>query len=458
MGGTQPNAELRRLLEEIGWSPRELARQVNRVVSADRRVHRTTPFTWLEGVVPRDPLPAVVAGVLTEARGEIVTVEHLWPRRAMPTQMWLPAVAQIGDDRWMPADTVALLDKSEAAAATYFAVSGTALTPFARSWAFTDHPLIPDTATSQRVSLTGQFIDYLDRDLAQLRRLDDGRGGELVMRAIALRLTQVIELLRDTTYTSGVGRRLMSLAGQMAQLAGWINFDLSHHGTAQRMYLLGLRAATAAGDRQLGALILSCIAFQQTWRERPYDAVSIMETAQQGLRSAATPRVRALIAMREARAFATSGMVSETSAALDRAHEAIALGPHDNDPSWVYWMDPTVLTSEAGRCYLHLGDTPRAERHLADGLARLGDDTTRDRVLYGLSLALTHTRAANGQQDLALACYEAEQVLPLLPHVGSARCRHLIDTILTELRPHRTTAAVREFFDKSESLLPPAIC
>ncbi|WP_157777523.1 hypothetical protein [Nocardia terpenica] len=461
MDGARPNAELRRILEEIGWSPYELARAVNRAVSSDRRIHLKTPFAWRDrGTVPRDPLPAVVAGILTEARGEVITVEQLWPGRSHRTEVWLPAIARVAEAPWTVGDTLVLLEefRTPGDAKTFFAVSGGELTSLADRWASVNHPLLAKDSVAGRGSVTADFIDYLERDLAELRRLDDGHGGELVLRAVTHRLAQAVDLVNGSSYPARIGKRLLSIVGQMAQLAGWLGFDLGRHGFAQRMYLLGLRAATSSGDRQLGALVLSCIAFQQTWRNRPHDAVSIMSTVGQDSRGAATPRVQALTAMREARAFATTGMQLETSRALDRAFDALARGAHDNDPAWTYWMDTTVLTSEAGRCYLHLGDTRRAESQLAEGLARLGPNATRDRVLYGLSLALAHVRGTGGRQDLELACYEADQVLPLLPEVGSARCRSLIETITVELRPHRSTAAVRAFLDKSETLRRSAIC
>ncbi|RDI43561.1 hypothetical protein DFR68_12028 [Nocardia mexicana] len=401
-----------------------------------------------------------MAGILTEARGEIVTVDQLWPGRALQTEVWLPAITNMSTDSWEPRETLTLLDEFRLAgdAKTFFAVSGTPLTTVADTSKSARHLMLADDKASGRGYVTADFIDYLERDLAELRLLDDGHGGELVLRAVTHRLAQAVDLLNDSMYSAATGRRLLSVVGQMAQLAGWLGFDLGRHGFAQRTYLLGLRAAVSSGDKQLGALVLSCIAFQQTWRNRTHDAVSIMSTVRQGLRGGATPRVQALIAMREARAFATTGMHAPASAALDRALQALAHGAHENDPKWVYWMDSTVLTSEAGRCYLHLGDTKRAESQLAEGLAHLGENATRDRVLYGLSLALAHTRGAGGRQDLELACYEAEQVLPMLPEVGSARCRKLIETITTELRPHRTTSTVREFLDKFAMLKQAPIC
>lgn len=462
MSERRSNDALRRLLNEIGWSPYELARAVNRVVPPDRRVHAKTPFAWRDrGTVPRDPLPAVVAGILTEARGKVVTVDQLWPGRNHGTEVWLPSISGIAQAPWSPDETLTLLSECQIGpgSRTFFAVSGGELSTIANGWASASHSLAADrTRSTSAGGITHDLIAYLEQDLSQLRRLDDGHGGELVLRTVTHRLSLASDMLAESSYEAGIGRRLLSVVGQMAQLAGWLGFDLGRHGIAQRMYLLGLRAAAASGDRQLGALILSCIAFQQTWRNRPHDAVAIMSTVTRQLRGTATPRVRALIAMREARAFATAGMAREASAALDRAHDGVARGHHENDPAWTYWMDETVLTSEAGRCFLQLGDIRQAESKLANGLAQLGDETSRDRVLYGLSLALAHARAQGSQQDLELACYEANRVLPMLPIVGSVRCRNLIATIRTELRPHRKTASVRDLFASLEEPTNAFIC
>ncbi|MGN2636515.1 hypothetical protein ACTD5D_10040 [Nocardia takedensis] len=454
MGEKRANDELRRLLYEIGWSPYELARRVNRVVSPERRVHAKTPFAWRDrGTVPRDPLPAVVAGILTEARGQTVTADQLWPGTGTRGAVWLAASTGICAGTWPVDETIALLDESSvsADARTYFAVSGPELISVAASWASTEQPVISlPRLNAPSVHLTLEFVEHLEQNLAQLRRLDDGCGGELVLRTITHQLRLAIDLLTEAGYRDAIGQRLLSVAGQMAQLAGWLAFDLGRHGFAQRMYLLGLRAAAGSGDRQLGGLILSCIAFQQTWRERPHDAVAIMNSVSQGLRHTATPRVTALVAMREARAFATAGMHRETSIALDRAWTALARGSREDDPSWTYWMDETVLISEAGRCHLHLGDTVAAELQLSQGLAQLGDSASRDRVLYGLSLALTHARASAGRHDIELACHEVTRVLPLLPMVGSARCRNLIAALQVELRAHRRLPSVRDLLDTVE--------
>jgi len=157
--------------------------------------------------------------------------------------------------------------------------------------------------------------------------------------------------------------------------------------------------------------------------------------------------------MREARAHATAGEEKQCRAAIDRAHRGLERAADQPSPPWVYWLDHTVLTSETGRCLLHLDQPTPAQEHLNRGIGMLGDDPSRDRILYGLCLAHAFSHAAHpSHADLELACHEAGQVLPMMTTVSSARCHRLPDVVVAGLRPHRT-AAVRAVLDHAQAHL-----
>jgi hypothetical protein len=89
------NRALVRELERIGWSAGRLAEEVNAVLGA-RVVVRSTVAEWVNaGRVPREPLPSVVAHVLSAASGIPVAVGELWPGRAVAQRWCVPADAGI---------------------------------------------------------------------------------------------------------------------------------------------------------------------------------------------------------------------------------------------------------------------------------------------------------------------------------------------------------------------------
>ena len=105
MGGTDTagNQRLRAVLAEAGWGSEAFARRIT--AHAGRQglrvsVHGKTPYQWLRsGSCPRDPIPWLAAGVLSDYLGREITpadlgwqVRHTGMRRADDgfAGMWLP--------------------------------------------------------------------------------------------------------------------------------------------------------------------------------------------------------------------------------------------------------------------------------------------------------------------------------------------------------------------------------
>lgn len=74
-----PNIALTEELTRAGWRPSRLAAAINQVLG-EGYASRSTVSEWLHaGRVPREPLPALVAQLLTEATGHPISVHGLWP-------------------------------------------------------------------------------------------------------------------------------------------------------------------------------------------------------------------------------------------------------------------------------------------------------------------------------------------------------------------------------------------
>ncbi|MGH3897521.1 MAG: hypothetical protein ACRDTA_04550 [Pseudonocardiaceae bacterium] len=103
------NAVLGALLGELGWSPSRLAEVVNGVLGPGY-VGRSTVSEWVnQDRVPRDPLPTVVAHLISDAVDREVPVAQVWSGRAQPAEFWVPADAGLALP-WTAMGTVKVLD------------------------------------------------------------------------------------------------------------------------------------------------------------------------------------------------------------------------------------------------------------------------------------------------------------------------------------------------------------
>lgn len=294
-----------------------------------------------------------------------------------------------------------------------------------------------------RLTVTPAMVDHLEQRLDHLRRLDDTLGGGSLRTLAAEELKLATSLLDDARYTSAVGTRLHSAVAEGARLCGWLSFDSGHHASAQRYYLTALRAAAVADDHATGANTLAFMAIQTYSTGNPADAVDLVEVAQRALGRGSTPRVRAMLHARIARAHAKTGRTKDCVRALNAAYDAHAHGPHDDDPAWCYWFSTGELENLSGSCALDLGDPARAMHHFdaAQAAAYDQDGYHRDHALY-----LTRTAEAHlAQGDIEHACASASQAVTLLGGVASARSSSTLDSFRDKLTPYRDAPPARDF-------------
>ena len=103
------NAVLGALLGELGWSPSRLTEVINSVLGPGY-VGRSTVSEWVnQDRVPRDPVPTVVAHLVSDALDREVSVAQVWSGRAQPAEFWVSADAGLRLP-WTAAGTVEVLD------------------------------------------------------------------------------------------------------------------------------------------------------------------------------------------------------------------------------------------------------------------------------------------------------------------------------------------------------------
>ncbi|MEO7193557.1 MAG: helix-turn-helix domain-containing protein [Pseudonocardiaceae bacterium] len=261
----------------------------------------------------------------------------------------------------------------------------------AHEWLVSDSPAVVQLRAGPRVGRV--FTEGLENRVIELRHLDDFIGGRDLLPVVSKELSEAREVIQSASYTDKIGQRLLTVVGELAQLAGWVASDAGRYAQAQRIYLDGVSAAQVAAERPLAAQLLSSLSYQMANVGKPHDAALLARSAVKGAGDA-SPLVRALLWERVAWASARSRDRSgarRALAAVDDAYEARS--PGVAEPEWVYWLDRREIDVMAGRCLIELGDPHAAAPLLARAIDSYDTDHAREVALYLSWLAEAYARA-----------------------------------------------------------------
>ncbi len=329
-------------------------------------------------------------------------------------------------------------------------LTGPALTAPAHQWLVHEPGPLLSGLAGRRVS--GELVARLGTLVTELRRMDDVAGGGSVLAMATQQFGWVVDLLDHARYDEPTGRALHVLLADLGQLCGWSAYDAGYHGLAQRYWVVGLRASHSADDRPLGAHILATMARQATSQGQPAEAVTFIETALTGTRGWATPALLAELYDQQAYAFATLGDTSACTAAVSQERAQIEQLKPGHNPPWLYWMDPAVITANAGNCLLQLGRPDQAVALLDEGITQFSASYVRDRQLYLTRYAEGRARPGK-QRDLDAAAGLGIEAIDLAESLDSNRATTLLRGLYDQLTPHGQVPAVREFLERAKEFV-----
>ncbi|MFG2523841.1 hypothetical protein [Streptomyces sp. NPDC048527] len=458
----RPNELLSSWFLRSGWSKGELARQVNRRARQLGANHISTDTSrvrrWLDGENPREPIPRILSELFSERFGCVVAVEDLGLRAAHQS----PSVSGV-DLPWTGPQTVALIgefSRSDLMLArrgflgSALALSaGPALIEPMQRWLVPTPgtPVVePDPASLRRGNrLSKPELDLLESTTVMFRQWDAQCGGGLRRKAVVGQLHEVTDLLQEPQ-PEATTKRLFKVAAELAELAGWMSYDVGLQPTAQKYFVLALHAAKEAGDKPLGSYVLSSMSRQMIHLGRPDDALELIHLAQYGSRDCASPRTQAMLYAMEARAYANIGQPGKCKRAVRMAEENFhdADDWDDPDPDWIRFFSEAELHGENSHSYRDLayvaGRSPTyasMSEPLMQRAVELFEKDSEHQRSYALNLigmATVHLLQREPEQSTVLA----EQAMIIAKKVRSER-------VNTRIRKTVDTA-VREFGDVAE--------
>ncbi|MBL1068383.1 hypothetical protein [Streptomyces sp. 7-21] len=502
----RPNDRLTSWFQRSGWSKGELARQVNRRARHLGAHHISTDTSrvrrWLDGEQPREPIPRILSDLFSERFGCVVSIEDLGLRSARQSA----AVSGI-DLPWAGPQTVALINEfsrsdlmlgrrgylgtslsmsagpgliepmqrwlvpspaqspagyAAPATAASHGTPGQAADPADGTGApgLTALSRQPGDRPRRSGPLSGPELEMLERTTAEFRRWDAQSGGGLRRKAVVGQLHEVTDLLQEP-HPAPVRQRLFRVTAELAELAGWMSYDVGLQPTAQKYFVLALHAAKEAGDRPLGAYILSEMSRQMIHLGRADDALELIHLAQYGSRDGATARTRSMLYAMEARAYATLGQPPRCHRAVRMAQDAFAeIEPGEPEPDWIRFFSEAELHAETAHSYRDLAYVAghsqwyvATARPLMERAVELfgrecaqegGGGHRRSYALNLIGMATVHFLARDAEQGAACAARAVDLAGQLRSERVSNRLRKTSATALRDFARARPVAELAE--------------
>ncbi|MYT82400.1 XRE family transcriptional regulator [Streptomyces sp. SID8364] len=447
----KPSHPLKAARESLGLDRVQFAEWIQ--AAARRRglrsgVTNTRVRKWeVDGVTPD--------GLSQEYIAEALGVDAPGPASA-PWPYWLPGaggrvrppggVVELGPTTTVPALREALqatMDHSRRVVVS--AISTTALLALAGAWANAGPQ--PPAAVEEPIAPPASGDDDLVTSLEQATNLFTSQPTEArqhTAHVLEALLTSVSNLLEEGRHRGEARTRLLSLAAKLAGEVGWHRFDSGRHPEAARYWIGGLHSANALGDSDLGAGILSDLAYQASWRNRPELAADILRRA---LTRTRHPAAQSLLQLRLARALAVHGDRRATLRALNAAEHLLEAPCADPVPGWCKWLSNADLAVDTGQALLDLGDTRHAHTLIREGQSLLPTARDKTRGVFLAYQAKSHLEL--GEPDLAAAA--ATESFELAQRIGAPRCVKLVRDLTPAFAAFPSAQGVPELLARTAS-------
>lgn len=274
-------------------------------------------------------------------------------------------------------------------------------------------------------------------------RRDDQYGGETLRPAIAGHLRYVLGLL-ESARTDDIRSGLYAVAAELFRLTGWTHFDARQYSQAEVHFTHALQLAKEIDDAQFISNVLACMSLQATYQGLPSDALALAAAARDHARPLGTPRVMAMLSMREAFAHAAIGDRTATHGTISQAHRHFEKASDtDSDPAWVAYFNESKLVVDTGIAHSQLGESKSAERLISQGLNHENDNNHRGRAFHTFWLARTQLQRG----ELEQACRTATAALEPASVVASERVAGHLKEFRRQLAPFRHRAPVAVTFE-----------
>jgi tetratricopeptide (TPR) repeat protein len=455
-----PNAALRRLLADSGWTEAQLAKAVNAAgaeAGLALRYDRSSVSHWLTGRRPWGPVPGLLAETLSRALGRTITIADTGLAASEPdgppARDTATTLAELGDGRRLHAAySVAALSVPD----WPHAIVGNLITSApntapheprlpSQTWPGVAGPGVAGArlAVGQVAAAEQMAGIFCDTDATF--------GGGRARTALAAYLAhQVVPCLRATARPA-LRTRMFTVATQLTYLCAFMCFDDERHALAQRYYRSALDLAAENGDAAAYAIGLRALSVQARALGHHRHAIHLAELAASTSRKRFPPERQAFFAGQVAVAAAANGDRTTALSALRAAERLLSRAASTSVPTGLPMgsYHPAALAHQRAAVCALLGDRAEAISALSESVRHRPPGERRSRAI--ITARLAELQLATGHLEEAVATWYA--FLDDYPYLRSGRATAALRTLRSRLRPYARNAAAGRLLGHAATLV-----
>jgi hypothetical protein len=406
---------------------------------------------WIEhGERPRDPVPELIAQILSERTGYRLSPADLGLSSAPVAQgtSYRGPAEVLSDLRRTSGATLAHAPEADAEHPGY---PDTPQEPEPRdllaaleSWSWRNPRPLPATAPEGRLGATD--AQRIAAHTTALRQMDNAHGGASMLYMAAAHLATTTAAITHGTYTEQAGRTLFRELADLAGVVGWAAHDSARYSQAVTYLTQAVHAARESGDRNLTAHLLQCLARVWGYAGHPQLARDCVALALYGARNTASPVLRAGLHALDARFAALLGQPRDALRSVHLAQEIFTEDTPDPVPAFVSYLDEAELASTLGEVLLFLARKTDTAQHAQSAIVLLtaaADHRPEERVRSRAfdAIALARAQLLTGRIEAAYATTAA--ALDIGSALDSARVRRRYRDLAREASVHADPVARR---------------
>lgn len=280
-------------------------------------------------------------------------------------------------------------------------------------------------------------IGHIEAAMKIASSQEDLYGPYAVLPMVSAQLAIASALLREAP--DHLRPRLLTVHSQLAEMVGWMRFDMHEFDSANSSYEQARESAHAAGNDALVTLVLCNMSYLAIWRGSPRTGIDHAVAAQNWSRSVEDGLLRSYADVIAAFAYAGTGRHQACVTALDSADALLDNAPPAED-SIAYFHGPGLSLSFRSDCMYRLGRAAEAQQAAESSLALIGDDFTRNRAVAYVDLAHAHLVA----REIDEAAQVIGEAAGLAMSCRSDRLIGIIFEARSDLAPWSDALCVRE--------------